>query len=468
MSSTDLQKDFFDFAGGRPAVSISKQVVVTGVGNLRNELSGVYPDAPSLLMANARLPVYNLAYSVFVDDLEILLNTANPELKIAVRATVHPFGDPKKVISTYTITFDEPILLNIRYNSSIRELYWDPSSSPVPIIEPEFSADAEDILASQGVQDPVIDNYIQQVETPIIWNTSSSFIRLVIDALPRYSLSELVPWLTFIDPLQITMSDNYILCTADKSMISIGGCTPIEMVVEPDPDFPYGQPAPIQTEISRADVSLYLPKTRLISFVSDTVQPAIMANTGVRGGVIKWQMSGAFGLKEFFLDVSGGIQVGNPFGGDLTLSGLFEAHTAIDFVGVARAWVDGPCGTKVGLASADVIADGRFAANIAITYAPTEGTLTADLFVTDANLNSGINIDAVGWPIDDILGLLADHLAEKEVKKLASTVARIGKWEFLRTPDWLLEGIEQDALLAPVTEGQSHVSSQFGLTSIRG
>ena len=183
-----------------------------------------------------------------------------------------------------------------------------------------------------------------------------------------------------------------------------------------------------------------------------------------------------FGLEEFVVDVSDGIKVGNPWSGDLTLRGTLSTSTAIALTGVARAWIDGPCGTKVGLASASVQGDGAFGADIVITYrspgtprTPDYGaTLEAELVVTRLELDPNIDIDAVGWPIDEIIGELIDHLVAREIHKLAGVVRKLGKWDVVAVPSWLVELLNTEARLAPVIESLDDVASVIGITENRG
>lgn len=461
MTATDLQFNLFHFAAGRPAIAISKDAIIRAVTALRQQLQGVYPDQPAAFMRNAKLPVYNLAYSVFIDRMELIFLGDTPLLDVALRATIHPYNDIPAVIATYAVTLNNPVPLRPSYASSTRNFRWIASSTPTPQISPSMSPNAEQILRAMTVPEPVLDTFERKVETPILWNTSNTFVQLVLDALPEYDLGEIAPWLTMLDPLLTKVVDNHMLLTSDKARMSIGTCSPVDVIIEPDPNFPYGEPEPVAATVSRATIAVYLPKTRLLSFVSENVQPAVLVDTGDRGGLIKWRIAGAFGLQRFSLDVTGGILRG--YSGNLTLRGLLSAHAELGFVGVARAWVDGPCGSHIGLANADVIGSGQLDADISLTYRVADGTMTADLIVTHTDLNSRLDIDHVGWPMDDIISELAEYLAKGELRKLSGTISRLGKWEVLRLPDWMLATIPTNTYPAPTLETLQSVSSLFAL-----
>ena len=59
---------------------------------------------------------------------------------------------------------------------------------------------------------------------------------------------------------------------------------------------------------------------------------------------------------------------------------------------------------------------------------------------------------------------MADHLAKKEVKKLAKSVQKLGKWQLIQVPEWILDVTGgQESGLAPMNETQEKVSSQIGI-----
>ncbi|WP_298974327.1 hypothetical protein [uncultured Roseobacter sp.] len=476
MSATDLQYHFHNFAGGRPALAFSRTRLEEVIAQMGNVLAGVFPDAPHSMMRNAKLPVYDLAYSGFVRVLRLDLTSGTPTLESELTATVHPYGDPSRVIATYDVSLGRPLDLYMAYSEASRELRWASTTSPLANVSPSFTADAEMILKDLGVPEPVLDTYERKVETTIVWNTSNTFVPLVLNALPPVDLGEVAPWLTLLDPLHFDFGDRYVVVTSDKVKMTIGGCSLVDVIIEPDPDFPYSMPDPVETSKSSSHVSVYLPKTRLVEFVANNVLPAIMYDTGNRGGIVKWRMNGAFGLKKFTVDVSGGVQVGNPWSGNLTLRGTLSASTAIALTGVARAWIDGPCGARVGLASASIQGDGAFAADIALTYQSPGGpgtsdygaTLEAELIVTRSELDPSIDIDLVGWPIDDIIGELVDHLVAKEIHKLSGIVRKLGKWNMLAVPAWLVDILGDDTRFAPVVEALAGVSTAIGITENRG
>lgn len=477
MQTTDLQVELHSFAAGSPAFAFSIAALHQAVSHYAKSLSGKYPDEPHPLMANAPLPLYGLAYSCFIDELRLAFTGEDVQLYSMLKATVHPFGRPRDVIAYYAVILENPLDVHLEYEEPSRTLRWACRTSPRAKVFPAFTPDAETILASLQFEEPLLETYERSVERAIIWNTSNTFVQLVLSALPTIDLGEIAPWMTMISPLRIKVGDRYLCVTANKIRLSLGGCVPNEITSEPDPSFPYTKVLPGKTEASKVLLAVYFPKKRLVDYVAGNFQPAIGFDTGNRGGLLKWRAAGAFGLQSFSIDISGKIEVGNPWsGGNITLQGLLTISTALTISGVARAWVDGPCGTKVGLASADVLGDGKIKADFSVTYhspldlsgSQTGAALEAEFAITQADVDPNIDINLVGWPIDDIAGEIGDYIIGKEIRKLAGKIRQQRRWDVMSVPEWLADLFDGKSKLAPLIEASEDLSVIFGISDMTG
>ncbi|MBW7964144.1 hypothetical protein [Bradyrhizobium sp. BR 10261] len=462
MSTSDLQEQFLSFAKGMPALAFAKSLLTRQLSEMKDQLGGAYPEAGPA-MGNIPLPVFDLAYSAFLDDIHVSVNGDTATLQMEMRATVHRISRPSEIIREYRISLkSEPAIIKFQYLSTTRTLAWAEDGNVLPKITPSWGANADDVLVKTSIPDPKEDCFLREVEQPILWNTSNAFVSLVVNALPCYDLASLAPWLTLLDPIRITASDRYILVSASRAKVDIGGCTPMTMVVEPDPDFPYGEslkPADCQ---STADVAVYLPKTRIGRFVAGSVEPAILINSGEKGGAIRWQIMGSFGIKAFIATVSGGIAIGDPATG-LVVSGLLELRSLVDFLGVARAWVDAPSGKKLSLASTSVIGNGGLGVDVTVRLNPTTGVLNAELVVTQAIIHPDFVVDTpLGWALNAIAGTALDDFAKLQVSVLRGTVAR-GQWEIMSVPPWCSHLLSTGAQAVPVLEGREGVAAIFGV-----
>lgn len=466
MSISELQHRFISFAKGMPAIAFSNDQIDRELKLIVTKLKGQYPDQPATSTSNIPMPVYDLAFSTFLNDLKVKLYPGYAELGATLVATVHRRGRPDGVIREYKVETVDPIKIVFDYDAINREIYWRQDGVAIPKITPSWGIDADVVLAQTIIPDPKKDTYLAEVETPILWSTRNTFVALLIDVLPRYPLGEMAPWLSLLEPLRFDYAGDHIIVTASRAQIAVGGCSPSTIIVEPDPAFPYGEQIPNPSFSARnVDIAVYLPKTRLIDFVSGSIEPAILVANQGRSGIIKWSVSGAFGLKQLTADIKTGIVY--PTG--LSVSGIIGVFTAIDFVGAARAWVDGPSGTKIGLAGGSVLGSGEFAADIRIEANLSAGYITGDLKVTKSELTN-VDFDVstpFGWPLDAIAGEILDHVAKKEIRKLTNQVVHLGRWDFMGIPLSYLDSLGV-ARAFPIMEGLKGVSAYMGIIKDQG
>ncbi|QOF72860.1 hypothetical protein IG197_07310 [Aminobacter sp. SR38] len=465
MTISDLHSRFINFAKGMPAIAFSRLQLVREIQAIQGKLEGVFPDQPAVGMGDIPLPVYGLAYSAFLSDLKVKMGFGYVELDARIEATIHLRGNPSEIIRTYEVTTSQPIRLVLDYDFASRKLFWREQGGADTNMVGAWGPDAVAVLAKTALPAPQQDGFLQEVELPSIWTTKNMFINLLIALLPYYETGELAPWLTLLEPLQFDYDGDHVLVTASRAQIAVGGCDPTSITVEPDPLFPYGQAIPAPSfSADRVDMAVYLPKTRFIDFTAKVLQPAVMVNAG-GGGLVKWSVSGAFGLKKLTADITTGIIFG---GAGLTVTGNIGLRAVIDFLGAARAWIDGPSGLKLGLASASVLGSGDFASEIRLTADLTAGYVYGDLVVTQAVLTK-VDFDVntpLGWPIDDVAGEILDRVAKNEIKKLTGQVTHLGRWDFMGIPFSYKDSLGEFDAATPVIEGLAGVAAYTGIARI--
>ena len=246
------------------------------------------------------------------------------------------------------------------------------------------------------------------------------------------------------------------MITSLRASIAVGDCSQSTIVITPDPDFPYGKPVPNPTLSSdHIDMAVYSPKTKLVEYVSKKIEPAIMvADSG--GGTIKWRVAGSFGLKSILVELSTGQG----------LSGVLSVKSVIDFVGAARAWVDGPCGTKIAEVGASVIGQGELGADIRVDLDINTGMISAFLVVTHSDLpyvDWDVNTP-LPWPINEVTALIFESISVDEVRKLSRSITKLGRWEMFGLSDKYFKSLKQYEAAVAVSEGLSGVSAFIGVT----
>ncbi len=455
---SQLQARFIDFAQGMPAIAISWSQIRRDIQLKVQSLAGVNPANPSVFLGNIRMPVYGLAFSVFIDALDVNPAGNTAELNIQLTTNIHPYNQPDQVIRSYAIRTNPTALIGLEFDETTNDVYWQEQGGSLPSISPDWGPDADNVLATTTIADPKRENYLAEVERQIIWLTGPSFVRLVAGVLPRYRLSEIVPWLRLSAPLRIELGAPHVLITATRATLLVGDCTPEAIVIEPDPDFPYGQAIPAPTLDSNSiELAVYAPRTRLFEFFSNKVAPAILVSDA-GGGVVKWSLAGSIGLKHIVIDLRSAQG----------LTGVLAIDSSVDFVAAARAWIDGPSGSKLSLASASVLGTGNFGADIQLSVDISARSIEAVLTVTRSDLaNPDWAVGTLlGWPLDQIAGEILNHISRQEIRKLAGSVTRLGKWEVLGLPLDYLDTYRQWERPDAHSEGLAGVSAFMGVRRI--
>jgi hypothetical protein len=455
---SNLQKQFIDLAQGMPAVGFSWSLIAAQVRALEQSLAGANPATPAPGMGNVRMPVFGLAYSVFVNKLVFTAVTPNgPILDVDITANVHPVNQPAMVIRSYKITNSAPVPLELELNSANNSLYWKINGGFTPSITPSWAPTTDQSLTKTTIPAPQRDNYISQVEALIIWLTAPTFFDLVAAALPSLPLSDIIPWLVFMRPISVDYGQNYLVVTASKASMIIGDCTKQTIDITPDPAFPYGQAIPaVGLPDPSVVMAVYLPRTRLINFYASQVEPAVMVSES-GGGIIKWSVGGAVGLKNLTVDV----QTAQG------LSAVISIAAGVDFVGAAQAWIDGPCGTRLSVADANVLGNGNFGADVVFKFNLSTGYLDADLNITAANIKPQWDVHTpFGYPLDGVADAVLDAVSKNEVTKLVGNVQHLGSWNIFKLLPrdlGLISGPE--VRVEPYSEGLFEVSAFMGVRS---
>lgn len=452
---SNLQAKFIDFAKGMPAVAISWKQITRDIELLVRSLAGLSPAQPSVFMGNVRMPVYGLAYSTFIDTLSVTPAGTRAQLNVKLTANIHPYGDPDQVIRSYIIETDPISQISLEYDDTTYEVYWQEQGSAVPRITPNWGPNVDAVLSNTALPDPKRDSYLNEVERQIIWLTGPSFIRLVTGILPRYRLSDIVPWLRLRPPLKIDLSLPHVVITAPRATVTVGDCTPETLNIEPDPDFPYGELIPQATiKSDDVDLAVYAPKTRFFEFFAKKIEPAILVSDS-GGGLIKWSLAGSVGLKSIVLNL---ITAQG-------LTGVIAIAASVDFVAAARAWIDGPSGSKLSLASASVLGTGDFEADVRLTLDISAGIIEAVLAVTNSRLpNVSWDVNTpIGWPLDQVANEILNHASKDEIRTLTGKITKIGKWDVAGLPLKYRDTLGQAEAPVAYSEGLDRVSAFIGI-----
>jgi hypothetical protein len=461
---SDLQSNFIAFAKGMPAAAISWRVITATVADLLGKLAGTNPGSPNPAMGNIPVvdnsvppkQIYNLAYSVFLDGLTISQAAGKANLYFKLTANVHPVNQSTLVIRTYTIETTTVVPVEIDYDYPTNQVFWAPSAKPAPQITSAWGPNAVTALAATTIPAPQQATYQNNIEPNFLSQTAAAVVDLVANALPKYDLGELLPWLKFQAPLQIGIGTSHVLFTSSYATLTIGECSPQTVNIVPDPNFPYGQtiPAPTLSDAS-VDLAVYLPRTRLIDFVSGLVEPAVQVSES-GGGVIQWKISGSVGLNS----LSAFVQTAQG------LSGVISLQAGVNLLAGAKAWVDGPSGIQLSLASASLIGTGQLGADIVATIDLTSGVVTVTLTVTNCQVQPKWSLDTpLGWAINAVGSQILNVVTSNEAQKLTGHVTQLGRWNVLGFLQGYLKTLPPGLQAIANSEGLANVSALIAVSS---
>jgi hypothetical protein len=455
MAISDLHSDLIHFAKGSPAFAISLDQIQLDLKRLTDKLKGTFPDKPAVQLSDIELPRYGVAYSSFIQRAALSFGVTKAEVDFELLVNVHPVGFPGDVIRTYEVTSPKKIAIEIDFDAADDVIRWRIKSMDKPSIKASWGKDYAKHLMSTTLPDPQEDNYLSEVEKLVHFMMDRTVPSLVIDSLPRYRVRDFVPWIKFLTPLAVKVTATHLLVMGSKCSITIPGCSPKTIVVDPDPAFPYGQvpPAPLPAT-KKIDVALYLPKTRIFDFVAPAFEPAILVHHDDLGGSIKWEISGAFGLKSISIDISTGP----------VLVGVVGIQGQVDFLGVARAWISS-CFGNIELARATVIGNGNFGADVRLSVTLASATLDANLDVNKCDVNPNFDFSTPLPPIfNKLMALILDKVAHDKLKEFEQKTYRIARWTFLELPQSYLTtfpiGVEPEVN----EDGAAKISALIGVS----
>jgi hypothetical protein len=466
---SDLHARFVNFASSMPAIAISWAQIGRDIADFVSSLqAGVhYPGTPSPSLANIPLPTYGLAYSVFVNNIDVRRAGLGAILDANIRATVHPVGRPDMVIKYYDIQTLLPNRVTLHYDQTTGDVYWL-SVGGAPTITPNWygtgPADPAVIAALQMTTIPAPQdvNFEQQVEVPLIWVTAPSFLRLVAGILPRYNLHQILPWITLEAPALFNLQSDHIIITSKRATSTVGECDPQTTVIDPDPNFPE-KPVPAPTiRDPEIDFAVYARQQTFSDFFSQPIRQQVKVSESF-GGIIKLELSG-----------SSEIDCNNPYVVTQTSQGqkgIFILNNPVaNMTPEIKVEIDGPCGPiSQAFDEFDAVASITGEIDFDVVQRSTVGFVHGKFHVTSYTLDAA---DTQNQPPDPIIAQVLDPikngLANQEFNKLIGTAESRGQWPVLGLSTLYLKTMTLGDHPIAYAEGLAGVSGLVAVVRAKG
>jgi hypothetical protein len=361
------------------------------------------------LQANPKLrtdlPLFgaNSVHFTFAPDAATLKISASWELSLDLTVTLHEPGNPaSKIVDVLyrlpTVKFDAA------YDAGSGSCFWRAAPGQTLQKVSETWEPSGQALINCGYADgsgqPDKQRFLDEVYYGFVWVNAARLMDTVFGAIPFPQLQIYLGPIRLKAPIQFQQTAEYFAAWSNEVELVNLMCG--ESQAPPTPSATSVQvtttsaiKSPIDTKSPPAAV--YLAAKNLVNWYAGVLAPALMISSG-GGGFVKWSVDAAVSLRSLRLDL-----VQSQYGGGL----LLEAKLRL--AGVADSWIDGPCGSKLSLASAGITADAGARASANVTYDPNKRVLrlacqvSADVDKNSVNITTGGLLGGVFGEVVEIL-----------------------------------------------------------------
>jgi hypothetical protein len=328
-------------------------------------------------------------FSFLFDDHAFALSP-NLELSIDLRVWLHPTGQPNNPIVTLLYRIARARIQPL-YDTTISEFCWiSVSTGSVTLVSETWGTDQALIDAGYEKTDHTTDKqrFLEEIFYGFKWVNDANLLPSIIRNIPFPQLQKWFLPFALQFPFDYAIQDGYLIIWTKLVSNIFHNCGPAQTPSTPPKSgfqVRAGSPAPSSPYDNYSPpFALYIAATNLVSWQANQLAPAVMLS-GSGGGFIRWGYDLAVGVKSFMLDL-----IPAPNGGGLAL------HLDLRVAGIATAWIDGPSGTRLSLASCSLTADGTVDASAVVEYVPKTGQIDLDTTIHAAIDKSSIDLSGGG------------------------------------------------------------------------
>jgi hypothetical protein len=326
----------------------------------------------------------DVRFSFLLDAASFVLSP-DLELSIKLKVWLHPKGDSANPIVTLEFIIGDAQLEPL-YDAAISEFCWiSKSSTTVSITSEVWGTDGALIAAGYKKPDNTADKqrFLEEIFYGFKWVSLRNLLPSIIRNIPFPQIQKWFLPFVLRAPFKSHVSDGYLMVWTDDVLNIFQDCGQSQTPSAPpkgtisqsgSPASPYDQ--------FRPSIATYIAATNLLSWQASQLAPAVMLSKN-GGGFVRWSYDLAVSVTSLVLDL-----LAAPNGGGLHL-GL-----TIRIAGIASAWIDGPSGTRLSVATATLTADGSVDASAMVQYTPQTGHIDLETTVS-ANIDKS-SIDLAG------------------------------------------------------------------------
>lgn len=336
------------------------------------------------------------------DPSKFVLDATQHTITLSLDIYLHLSGSPSATILTFKY---DVINAQIRpvVDQSTFELFIEPAkgaSSNLSGQTYDSNADARLITAGYVKPDGTADRqrFEQEIVYPFVWINGQGLVRAIFRSLPIPNIFGSLQTIRPVVPIKTSLDEAYLLVWSEKALVDLPICgaqKPLNGTPTNQWRLRPGSPSPsspFDTQIPQ--FGLYFAGGTLLDWHAELMMPAVMVSH-TEGGFIGWRYDAAVGLQTLLVEL---VPAAN--------GGSIEASAGLAIVGVASAWMNGPCGIRIGLIDGTLQGNGHAAASFSVLFDTRSFQVKTVLDINADIDKSSVHITAGGGGI--ITSILAD------------------------------------------------------------
>ncbi|MEQ1758230.1 MAG: hypothetical protein ABL986_07925 [Vicinamibacterales bacterium] len=329
------------------------------------------------------------------------------ECSVNVRVWLHPAGQSHAAIVTAEYQIQNARIEPI-FDTAVKEFKWTTRSvgSVVLASETWSPTDAALVAAGYALPDGSGDRqrFLDEIYYGFKWLNARNLLPSVLTNIPFPQVQNWFLPFSLQFPFTTSVFDDYLVVWTnevravfhDCGNINDGSTAPVSQWQlrpgSPNPESPYDAQTP--------GFAMYLGAQNLVSWQALRLAPAVMLSDS-GGGFLRWSYDVAVSVRSFMLDLIPGQ------GG-----GRLELNSGLRAVGQATAWVDGPSGSRLSLATAALTADGQVRVTAEVEFEAKTRQLVLETTVRAAIDRNSVDLTGGGlvWPLTAVGAEIAEIL----------------------------------------------------------
>jgi hypothetical protein len=338
-------------------------------------------------------------------------------LSLALNVWLHLPGDPTAEIVRVAYRI-EGVRVGAEYDASRNNCAWTPAAPATPnMVGETWEATGAHLVAAGFVDaagNPDRDRFLREIYYGFVWINAAQLVATIFRAIPFPQLQKYTGPLRLKPPFQFEVVDSHFAVWTDEvDIIDVhcgGGNIPKPPASANWHAIPHAGPKSPR-EGSEPVLGLYVAAQTLVSWQAGYLAPAVSFSSS-GGGFIRYDLDATVSLRSLDLSVQP-----DPNGGSLSID------AGLRLTAQADSYMNGPCGTRLSLASATITGNGSAHADVRIRYDRPSRALRLELDVRADIDQTSVHVTSGGL-LGGILGEIVEILYKSGIIKVDTSYRR--------------------------------------------